>query len=64
MDNGCGYIKLGYAGDRVPRVDQQTVSGIPSRYSMQITGLGTNLRDFKKFGSEAVSKAGVMHISM
>lgn len=54
---------MGYAGDRVPRVNQQTVSGIPSRYSMQMTGLGTNLRDFKKFGSEAVSKAGVMHLS-
>jgi actin-related protein len=63
LDNGSGIIKLGYAGDRVPRVIQQNVSGIPQRFSMHITGMESNLKDYKKYGNEAVAKAGVMHLS-
>ncbi|EDO42204.1 predicted protein, partial [Nematostella vectensis] len=62
LDNGCGISKIGFAGDRVPRIIQPAVVGNPQRFSMLI-GDNVNVKDYKKYGDAAVAKSGVMHLS-
>ena len=60
IDNGCGTIKLGMAGEKKPSVVQPALYGIPKRYSLQMAGLD-NKKD-RKFGDAAAMKAGVMQL--
>lgn len=60
IDNGCGTIKLGMAGEKKPSVVQPALYGIPKRYSLQMAGLD-NKKD-RQFGDAAAMKAGVMQL--
>ena len=60
IDNGCGCIKLGLAGDRNPRVVQPMVYGIPKRYSLQLAAMDS--KKDRKYGDAAALMAGVMQL--
>ncbi|XP_022794420.1 actin-100-like [Stylophora pistillata] len=60
IDNGCGTIKLGMAGEKKPSIVQPALYGVPKRYSLQMAGLD-NKKD-RQFGDAAAKKAGVMQL--
>ncbi|XP_078344788.1 uncharacterized protein LOC144630315 isoform X2 [Oculina patagonica] len=60
LDNGCGTIKLGWAGHKKPGVIQPALYGIPKRYSLQMAGMD-NRKD-RMYGDAAAMKAGVMQL--
>ena len=60
IDNGCGTIKLGMAGEKKPSIVQPALYGVPKRYSLQMAGLD-NKKD-RQFGDAAATKAGVMQL--
>ena len=60
LDNGCGTIKLGFAGHKKPSIVQPTLYGIPKRYSLQMAGMD-NKKD-REYGDAAAMKAGVMQL--
>ena len=60
IDNGCGVLKAGFAGERKPRVVEPAVIGVPKRYSLQMTGM--NSKKDRKYGLAATSGAGVLHL--
>ena len=62
LDNGSATLKVGFSNQAMPKEIVSSVVGTPLRYSQDISGMEYSAKPGLVFGSEAIGKAGVLHI--